>query len=101
MTVSHPYTASRSSESLPRTDAAKKSELMTSPMREFLPNSNHQGSILTLYDLKSKFIAYRTSFGTRKFNASAGTAIGESIQHIVSEWGELFIVTDQNHVYRY
>jgi vacuolar protein sorting-associated protein 11 len=74
------------------------SAFKASPMRDFLPNSSDQGSILTIYDLKSKYIAFRGSFGPKKFDSSVGTAIGEPIRHIVSEWGELFVITEKKNV---
>ncbi|KAI8930083.1 hypothetical protein BC831DRAFT_441260 [Entophlyctis helioformis] len=51
------------------------------------------GHVLTIYDLKSKFIAYRGSFGTRRFDASP-------IKHVLAEWGELFVVTKENKMFR-
>ncbi|KAI8913496.1 hypothetical protein EDD86DRAFT_200662 [Gorgonomyces haynaldii] len=62
--------------------------------------SEEHGSILTIYDLKSKFIAFRGSFGPRKFDQDAGTAVGEPIFHVFSEWGELFVVTQKQNVFR-
>ncbi|KAH6577766.1 hypothetical protein BASA83_008403 [Batrachochytrium salamandrivorans] len=58
------------------------------------------GHVLTIYDLKSKFIAYRGSFGTRRFDSSVGTAVGEPISHVLSEWGELFVITKGNKIFR-
>jgi hypothetical protein len=67
-------------------------------MREFLPHSTNQGSILTIYDLKSKYIAFRGSFGVKKFSKAVGTAIGESIRNVISCWGEIIVITDKNNV---
>ncbi|EGF84319.1 hypothetical protein BATDEDRAFT_22251 [Batrachochytrium dendrobatidis JAM81] len=58
------------------------------------------GHVLTIYDLKSKFIAFKGSFGTRRFDASVGTAVGEPIHHVLVEWGDLYIITKENKIFR-
>lgn len=60
--------------------------------------STDMGTVLTIYDLKSKFIAYQNSFGIRRFDSSAGMAVGQPIKHVFSAWGELYIITDTKQV---
>ncbi|KAL2916894.1 Vacuolar protein sorting-associated protein 11 [Polyrhizophydium stewartii] len=68
--------------------------------RSWQPGGPTPGHLLTIYDLKSKFVAYRGSFGTRRFDASVGTAVGEPIHHVLSEWGELLVITKENKMFR-
>lgn len=67
-------------------------------MRDFLPHSRDQGSLLTIYDLKSKYVAFKGSFGQKTFDQKAGMAIGEAIVHIISAWGDLFVITNKANV---
>ena len=78
------------------------SETTASPelSRSWPSGSPSPGNVLTIYDLKSKFIAFRGSFGTRRFDSSVGTAVGEAIVQVVSEWGDLFVVTKEKKIFR-
>ncbi|KAJ3101070.1 Vacuolar protein sorting-associated protein 11 [Phlyctochytrium bullatum] len=64
------------------------------------------GTILTVYDLKCKLIAFRGTFGGEKplpgVSPKRVTEIRQSvpIKCVTSEWGELFVVTADNHMYR-
>jgi tetratricopeptide (TPR) repeat protein len=58
------------------------------------------GTLLTIYDLKGKYIAFRNDFGKRTFSSRAAKAIGEPIKHVVSNWGNIFIITSKNNIYR-
>jgi hypothetical protein len=66
---------------------------------DLLSRQNSVGTVLTIYDLKAKYIAFRDDFGKRIFNANAAKAIGEPIKHIVVSWDSVFIFTDQNNVF--
>ncbi|RKO86818.1 hypothetical protein BDK51DRAFT_22887 [Blyttiomyces helicus] len=50
------------------------------------------GTLLTLYDLKNKFIAYTGSFRSG--------ARAQGIRCVLGEWGELFVVTEDRKMYR-
>ena len=63
------------------------------------------GSVLTLYDLKNKYIAFSGSFGEEWVEAQVGRSSSagsekpaSAIKCIASEWGELFIVTTDKKV---
>ncbi|KAJ3178282.1 Vacuolar protein sorting-associated protein 11 [Irineochytrium annulatum] len=66
------------------------------------------GTVLTLYDLKSKFIAYSGSFGGGEWDESDFGIPGQvgrvkppvPIKCVTSEWGQLFVTTIDNRMYR-
>jgi tetratricopeptide (TPR) repeat protein len=58
------------------------------------------GTLLSIIDLRGKYLAFRDDFGTRKFDPYASKAIGEPILHVFSDWGELFVITATNKLYR-
>jgi vacuolar protein sorting-associated protein 11 len=58
------------------------------------------GTLLSIYDLRGKYVAFRDDFGTRKFDPFASKAIGEPIRHVFSDWGELFVITESNKLYK-
>ncbi|KAI8826715.1 uncharacterized protein EV422DRAFT_511151 [Fimicolochytrium jonesii] len=68
-------------------DAESRSVLDTAPS-ETMP-----GTILTLYDLKNKFIAYTGTFGGVGSRAQA-------IKSVLSEWGELYVLTEDHRLYK-
>ncbi|KAI8920863.1 hypothetical protein DFJ77DRAFT_139260 [Powellomyces hirtus] len=51
------------------------------------------GTVLTLYDLKNKFVAYTGTFG-------GGGLRVQPIKAVLSEWGELFVITGDHKMYR-
>lgn len=58
------------------------------------------GTLLTIYNLKGKYIAFRDDFGKRVFNAQASKAIGEPIKHVLClDPSELTIVTESDNVF--
>jgi hypothetical protein len=58
------------------------------------------GTLLSIVDLRGKYLAFRDDFGTRKFDPYASKAIGEPILHVFSDWGELFVITATNKLFR-
>ncbi|KAJ3050090.1 Vacuolar protein sorting-associated protein 11 [Rhizophlyctis rosea] len=52
------------------------------------------GTVLTLYDLKNKFVAYSGTFGTSEGGSP------KAIKSVLGEWGELFVITDDKKMYR-
>lgn len=56
------------------------------------------GTVLTIYDLKGKYIAYRDDFGKRIFDPRAAKAIGEPIKHVIADANEIFVITEHNNV---
>jgi hypothetical protein len=62
------------------------------------PHEESTGTLLTIYDLKGKYIAFRGDFGKRSFNLHASKAIGEPIKHVIADSGELIVVTSLNTV---
>ena len=50
-------------------------------------------TLLTIFDLKNKYIAFRDDFGKRAFNASVGKAIGEPIKHVIADDNEIIVIT--------
>ena len=50
------------------------------------------GTVLTLYDLKNKFVAYSGTFGTSEGGSP------KAIKSVLGEWGELFVITDDKKV---
>ena len=67
---------------------------------ELKGNSDAAKTLLTIYDIKSKSIAFKDDFGTRAFSPRAAKAVGETIKHVVSEWDSIIIVTQENKVYQ-
>ncbi|KAI8902900.1 hypothetical protein BC833DRAFT_571048, partial [Globomyces pollinis-pini] len=57
------------------------------------------GTLLSIYDLKGKYVAFRDDFGKRIFNRTASKAIGEPIKHIICEWGDIIVFTSENNVF--
>ncbi|KAJ3043409.1 Vacuolar protein sorting-associated protein 11 [Rhizophlyctis rosea] len=51
------------------------------------------GTVLTLYDLRNKFVAYSGTFGT-----DGGAP--QTIKSVLGEWGELFVITQDKKMYR-
>ncbi|KAJ3114405.1 Vacuolar protein sorting-associated protein 11, partial [Nowakowskiella sp. JEL0407] len=58
-----------------------------------------QGTILTLYDVKSKYIAYTGTFGLFGDSSSLDSP-GVPIKSVCNEGGELFVVTADSKMYR-
>ncbi|KAJ3252077.1 Vacuolar protein sorting-associated protein 11 [Boothiomyces macroporosus] len=58
------------------------------------------GTVLTIYDLKGKYIAYRDDFGKRIFDPRAAKAIGEPIKHVIADANEIFVITEHNNAFR-
>ena len=72
-------------------------------------HSAHGGTVLTLYDLKNKFVAFSGTFGGMEgdkraadsSNTSAVVAVGAvAIKSVVSEWGELLVTTADRRMWR-
>lgn len=87
---------------VPLIDSSLSPDLLSPPSPNF-PNlpfgaTNRLGTVLTIYDLKSKFIAYRSSFGQEVFDSRRGTDVGEGIAHVVPGNAELLVVTKTNKV---
>ncbi|TPX63051.1 hypothetical protein SpCBS45565_g06884 [Spizellomyces sp. 'palustris'] len=57
------------------------------------PSETTPGTVLTLYDLKNKFVAFTGTFGGSGYR-------GQPIRAVLGEWGELFIVTEDRKMYR-
>ena len=58
------------------------------------------GTLLTIYDLKSKCIAFRSSFGQEVFDPKRGTDIGEGILHVIPSHSELHVMTVSRKLYK-
>lgn len=58
------------------------------------------GTLVTVYDLKGKYIAFKDDFGTRKFDPYCSKAIGEPIKHVICDFGEIIVVTAENKFYK-
>ncbi|KAJ3414393.1 Vacuolar protein sorting-associated protein 11 [Chytridiales sp. JEL 0842] len=64
------------------------------------------GTILTLYDLKNKYVAYTGTFGGEiemTTNAAGKGTLGRkpvAIKHILSEWNQLFVITADKKLYK-
>ncbi|KAJ3208800.1 Vacuolar protein sorting-associated protein 11 [Dinochytrium kinnereticum] len=65
------------------------------------------GTVLTVYDLKCKCIAFRGTFGAEKELGTVGSPrrVADNrkpvlIKCVTSEWGELFVITKENRMYR-
>lgn len=65
----------------------------TAPYSQLIGGSSSLGTVLTIYDLKSKYVAYRSSFGREVFDALRGVDVGEGILHIIPGKADLLIVT--------
>lgn len=50
------------------------------------------GTVLTLYDLKNKFVAFSGTFGGSNGGAP------QTIKSVLGEWGELFVITQDKKV---
>lgn len=55
------------------------------------------GTILTLYDLKNKYISYTGTFG---LTGSGVDERGMPILCVISEWGELMVITRDKKMFR-
>jgi hypothetical protein len=56
------------------------------------------GTILTIYDLKGKFVAFKDDFGKRAFHPLVGKAVGEPIKHVLLDGNDLVIITSERNV---
>ncbi|KAJ3022002.1 Vacuolar protein sorting-associated protein 11 [Thoreauomyces humboldtii] len=57
------------------------------------PSENSPGTVLTLYDLKNKFVAYNGTFMGSGYKP-------QPIKAVLAEWGELLVVTADHKMYR-
>ncbi|KAI9088717.1 hypothetical protein DFS34DRAFT_708836 [Phlyctochytrium arcticum] len=57
------------------------------------PSETTPGNVLTLYDLKNRFVAYTGTFG-------GGSYRGQPIRSVLGEWGEMYVLTDDKQMYR-
>jgi hypothetical protein len=64
-----------------------------------LADTTSSGTVLTIYDLKSKYVAYRASFGTESFDPSRGVDVGEPILHVIPGPTELYVLTKSKKVF--
>lgn len=71
-----------------------------SPTATLLPfgSTIQGGTILSIYDLKTKLIAYQASFGDETFDKKRGQNVGEEIIRVLAGPSELFVVTKSNKV---
>lgn len=71
-----------------------------SPTTTLLPfgSTVQGGTVLSVYDLKTKLTAYRSSFGEERFDPKSGQNIGEEITRVLVGPSELFAVTKSNKV---
>ncbi|KAI9206228.1 uncharacterized protein BJ171DRAFT_43595 [Polychytrium aggregatum] len=78
-----------------------KSDLVQAPDAPDVENfvQGEPGTVLTIYDLKNKFIAFTGSFGSASLAADE-LGSGVPITNIVSQWDELLVVTAERKVYR-
>ncbi|KAI8593020.1 hypothetical protein BDZ88DRAFT_405220 [Geranomyces variabilis] len=60
---------------------------------EAAPLEASPGTVLTIYDLKNKFVAYTGTFG-------GGGMRAQPIKAVLGEWGELFVITADHKMYR-
>lgn len=58
---------------------------------ETAPSETTPGTVLTIYDLKNKFVAFTGTF-------SGNTFRGQQITAVLGEWGELFVLTEDRKV---
>ncbi|KAI9017630.1 hypothetical protein BC832DRAFT_40189 [Gaertneriomyces semiglobifer] len=63
-----------------------------SPVADNAISETPAGTVLTLYDLKNKFVAFSGTFGEGYR--------GRAIKAVEGEWGELFVITDDRKMYR-
>ena len=71
---------------------------INAPYSQLLGGSQSLGTVLTVYDLKTKYVAYRSSFGQEVFDARRGVDVGEGILHIISGKTDILVVTKSNRV---
>ncbi|KNC99120.1 tethering complex subunit PEP5 [Spizellomyces punctatus DAOM BR117] len=57
------------------------------------PSETTPGTVLTLYDLKNKYVAFTGTLSGSGYR-------GQPIRAVLGEWGELFIVTEDRKMYR-
>ncbi len=71
-----------------------------SPTSTLLPfgSTIQGGTVLSIYDLKTKLIAFRSSFGEEIFDPKRGQNVGEEIILVLAGPCELFVVTKSNKV---
>ena len=71
-----------------------------SPTSTLLPFGTNLpgGTLLSIYDLKTKLIAYRSSFGEITFDQKCGQMVGEEIIRVLIGPSELLVVTKTNKV---
>ncbi|KAJ3270632.1 Vacuolar protein sorting-associated protein 11 [Terramyces sp. JEL0728] len=74
----------------------RSSEVAAKPPSE----EANSGTVLTIYDLKGKYIAFKDDFGRRIFDSRAAKAIGEIIKHVIPDSNEIFVITEQNNAFR-
>ncbi|KAI9366915.1 hypothetical protein DFJ73DRAFT_755623 [Zopfochytrium polystomum] len=70
-------------------------------------DDERHGTVLTLYDLKSKFVAFQGSFGAGEWDHGefGSSKLGSErqaipIRCVASEWGQLFVTTADRKMYR-
>ena len=71
-----------------------------SPTATQLPfgSALHMGTVLSIYDLKTKLIAFRGTFGEETFDPKCGQNVGEEIIKVLAGPSELFVITKKNKV---
>ncbi|KAI9334026.1 hypothetical protein BDR26DRAFT_867661 [Obelidium mucronatum] len=58
------------------------------------------GTILTIYDLRCKLIAFQGSFEGLSGSGSGAARVGGGILSVATEWDELFVLTADQKIYR-
>ena len=68
-----------------------------------IPSQNNKDigkTLLTIYDIRTKFIVFKDDFGKRIFSPFATKAVGEPILHIIPAFDVILVITDQAKIYQ-
>jgi hypothetical protein len=86
----------------PKVDSSQNME--DSMASDSLDHGDGPGTVLTIYDLKNKYVAFTGTFGGELDLSQVVTGKGgierkpAAIKFVVSEWGQLFVITADKKV---